>query len=133
MSAESAMETYLCRIALAAAANLLVSASDSDERDNPPQQKLVQVFALAKKRRLPISPCTVISIRRAPSSISGAGTAGYQRGSTGSRNQYCRRSLSVAYIKRKKIGLTCCPVSNSFVVDDMKGKEILNCRIRESR
>lgn len=31
----------------------------------------------------------------------------------------------VDYVKKHNIPLTCCPVSNSFVVDDMKGKEML--------
>lgn len=34
-------------------------------------------------------------------------------------------SKLVEYVKEHQIGLTCCPVSNRFVADDMKGKEII--------
>lgn len=121
MSAESAMETYLA--ALPYRSKFIGIGLDSDERDNPPQ-KFAQVFSLAKKDGFHITMhCDIDqegSIEHIRQALMDIGVDRLDHGT----NIVEDPSL-VAYIKEKKIGLTCCPVSNSFVVDDMKGKEIL--------
>lgn len=121
MSAESAMETY--QQALPYRDKFIGIGLDSDERNNPPS-KFAQVFSLAKQDGFHITMhCdidqenSIDHIRQALMEI------GVERLDHGT-NIVEDPSL-VAYIKEHKIGLTCCPVSNSFVVDDMKGKEML--------
>lgn len=121
MSAESAMETYLQ--ALPHRDKFIGIGLDSDERSNPPL-KFADVFALAKKDGFHITMhCdidqenSIDHIRQALLEI------GVERLDHGT-NIVEDPSL-VAYVKKHNIGLTCCPVSNSFVVDDMKGKEML--------
>ena len=120
MSAESAMETY--RQALPYRDKFIGIGLDSDERNNPPL-KFAEVFALAKKDGFHITMhCdidqenSIEHIRQALLEI------GIERLDHGT-NIVEDPSL-IAYIKEHNIGLTCCPVSNSFVVDDMKGKEM---------
>lgn len=121
MPAESAMETYLA--ALPYRDKFIGIGLDSDERDNPPQ-KFAQVFALAKKDGFHITMhCDIDqeeSIEHIRQALLDIGVDRLDHGT----NIVEDPSL-VAYVKEKNIGLTCCPVSNSFVVDDMKGKEIL--------
>ncbi len=120
MTAESAMETY--RQALPYRDKFIGIGLDSDERNNPPL-KFAEVFALAKKDGFHITMhCdidqenSIENIRQALLEI------GIERLDHGT-NIVEDPSL-IAYIKEHNIGLTCCPVSNSFVVDDMKGKEM---------
>ncbi len=120
MPAESAMETY--RQALPYRNKFIGIGLDSDERNNPPL-KFAEVFALAKKDGFHITMhCdidqenSIEHIRQALLEI------GIERLDHGT-NIVEDPSL-IAYIKEHNIGLTCCPVSNSFVVDDMKGKEM---------
>ena len=121
MPAESAMETYLA--ALPYRDKFIGIGLDSDERDNPPQ-KFAQVFALAKKDGFHITMhCDIDqeeSIEHIRQALLDIGVDRLDHGT----NIVEDPSL-VAYVKEKNIGLTCCPVSNSFVVNDMKGKEIL--------
>lgn len=121
MPAESAMETY--RQALPYRDKFIGIGLDSDERNNPPL-KFAEVFALAKKDGFHITMhCdidqenSIEHIRQALLEI------GIERLDHGT-NIVEDPSL-IAYIQEHNIGLTCCPVSNSFVVDDMKGKEML--------
>lgn len=120
MSAESAMETY--KQALPYRDKFIGIGLDSDERSNPPE-KFAEVFALAKKDGFHITMhCdidqenSIDHIRQALLEI------GVERLDHGT-NILEDPSL-VDYIKEHNIGLTCCPVSNSFVVEDMKGKEM---------
>ncbi|MFZ2538230.1 MAG: adenosine deaminase [Oscillospiraceae bacterium] len=120
MTAESAMETY--RQALPYRDKFIGIGLDSDERNNPPL-KFAEVFALAKKDGFHITMhCdidqenSIEHIRQALLEI------GIERLDHGT-NIVEDPSL-IAYIKEHNIGLTCCPISNSFVVDDMKGKEM---------
>lgn len=121
MSAESAMETYLS--ALPYRDKFIGIGLDSDERNNPPQ-KFDQVFARAKKDGFHITMhCDIDqenSIHHIRQALLDIGVDRLDHGT----NIVEDPSL-IAFIKENKIGLTCCPVSNSFVVDDMKGKEIL--------
>lgn len=121
MSAESAMETY--QAAFPYKDKILGIGLDSDERDNPPV-KFAAVFSQAKKDGFHITMhCdidqkdSIAHIRQALLEI------GVERLDHGTN--IVEDPELVAYIKEQKIGLTCCPVSNSFVVDDMKGREML--------
>jgi len=121
MSAESAMETY--RQALPYRDKFIGIGLDSDERNNPPL-KFAEVFALAKKDGFHITMhCDIDqenSIEHIRQALLEIGVERLDHGT----NIVEDPSL-IAYIKEHNIGLTCCPVSNSFVVDDMKGKEML--------
>lgn len=121
MSAESAMETY--QQALPYKDKILGIGLDSDERNNPPS-KFAEVFALAKKDGFHITMhCDIDqenSIGHIREALMDIGVERLDHGT----NIVEDPSL-VAYVKEHGIGLTCCPVSNSFVVDDMKGKEML--------
>lgn len=121
MPAESAMETY--RQALPYRDKFIGIGLDSDERNNPPS-KFAEVFALAKKDGFHITMhCDIDqhnSIEHIRQALLEIGVERLDHGT----NIVEDPSL-VAYIKEHNIGLTCCPVSNSFVVDDMKGKEML--------
>ena len=121
MSAESAMEMY--RQALPHRDKFIGIGLDSDERDNPPL-KFAEVFALAKRDGFHITVhCdidqenSIDHIRQALLNI------GVERLDHGT-NIVEDPSL-VAYVRERGIGLTCCPASNSFIRDDMKGKEML--------
>ena len=121
MSAESAMETF--KQALPYKDKILGIGLDSDERNNPPS-KFAEVFAMAKKEGFHITMhCDIDQdnsighIREALMDI------GVQRLDHGTN--IVEDPALVEYVKKNEIGLTCCPVSNSFVVDDMKGAEML--------
>lgn len=121
MSAESAMETY--KAALLYRDKFIGIGLDSDERDNPPE-KFAEVFALAKKDGFHITMhCdidqnnSIEHIRRALLDI------GVERIDHGTN--IVENPELVEYVKKHGIGFTCCPVSNSFVTEDMKGKEML--------
>jgi len=121
MSAESAMETY--KQALPYRDKILGIGLDSDERNNPPR-KFADVFALAKKDGFHITMhCDVDqenSIGHIREALMDIGVERLDHGT----NIVEDPSL-VAYIKERGIGLTCCPMSNGFIVDDLKGKEML--------
>lgn len=121
LSAESAMETY--REALPYRDKFIGIGLDSDERGNPPL-KFAEVFALARKDGFHITMhCDIDqenSIEHIRQALLEIGVDRLDHGT----NIVEDPSL-VSYIKEHHIGLTCCPVSNSFVVDDMKGKEII--------
>lgn len=121
MSAESAMETY--QEAKPYQDKILGIGLDSDERDNPPH-KFSEVFALAKEDGFYITMhCDIDqknSIEHIREALLEIGVDRLDHGT----NIVEDPSL-VLYAKEHGIGLTCCPVSNSFVVEDMKGKEML--------
>lgn len=121
MSAESAMETY--KEALPYKDKILGIGLDSDERNNPPK-KFAKVFELAKKDGFHITMhCDIDqedSIGHIREALMDIGVERLDHGTN-----IVEDATLIEYIKEQKIGLTCCPVSNSFVVDDMKGKEML--------
>jgi adenosine deaminase len=121
MSAESAMETY--KAALPFKDKILGIGLDSDERNNPPS-KFAEVFALAKKDGFHITMhCDIDqqdSIEHIRQVLMDIGVERIDHGTN-----IVEDPKLVEYVKERGIGFTCCPVSNSFVVDDMKGKEIL--------
>lgn len=121
MSAESAAETL--EQALPYRDKILGVGLDSDEQGNPPG-KFKEVFKKAKEAGFHLTMhCdidqdnSIGNIREALMEIQ------VERLDHGT-NIVEDREL-VDYVKEQGIGLTCCPVSNGFVVDDMKGKEIL--------
>ena len=96
---------------------------DSDERQNPPG-KFKEVFALAKKDDFHITMhCDIDqenSIEHIREALMDIGVERIDHGTN-----IVEDPTLVQYVKDHNIGFTCCPVSNSFVVDDMKGKEML--------
>ena len=122
MSAESAMETY--RAALPYKEKILGIGLDSDERGNPPS-KFAEVFNLAKQDGFHITMhCDIDqenSIEHIRQALLDYGVERLDHGTNIVENPDL-----VEYVKKHNIGLTCCPVSNSFVTSDMKGKEIID-------
>ncbi|SHH02300.1 adenosine deaminase [Anaerosphaera aminiphila DSM 21120] len=121
MSQESAIETY--EQMLPYGDKIIGIGLDSDERKNPPK-KFADVFARAKEDGFNITMhCdidqenSIEHIRQALLEI------GVQRIDHGTN--ILEDAKLVEYAKENGIGFTCCPVSNSFVTEDMKGKEIL--------
>lgn len=121
MPAESALETY--KAALPFKDKILGIGLDSDERKNPPE-KFAEVFALAKKDGFHITMhCDIDqenSIEHIRQALMDIGVERLDHGTNIVENPDL-----VDYVIKNNIGFTCCPVSNGFVVDDMKGKEIL--------
>ena len=122
MSAKSALEHFEMLLPYK---DLVIGVGlDSDERDNPPL-KFAEVFALAKKAGLKTTMhCDIDqkdSIEHIRDVIEKVQVDRIDHGT----NIVEDPSL-VTEIIEKKIGLTCCPVSNSFVTSDMKGKEIVD-------
>ncbi|HBT96077.1 MAG TPA: adenosine deaminase [Coriobacteriia bacterium] len=120
-SAESAMETY--EQALPHKDLILGIGLDSDERDNPPL-KFAEVFARAKADGFPVAMhCDIDqenSIEHIRQALLEIGVDRLDHGTN-----IVEDPTLVAYVKEHGIGLTCCPASNGFVGDDMKGKEIV--------
>jgi adenosine deaminase len=120
MSAESAMATYEAMLPYK---DMIIGIGlDSDEKNNPPE-KFTEVFGRAKADGLHITMhCDIDQV----DSIEHIRTC---------LKKICVERLDhgtnivedpdlVDYAIENKIGFTCCPVSNSFVTADMKGKEI---------
>jgi adenosine deaminase len=121
MTAESAMETY--KAALPYKDKFIGIGLDSDERNNPPS-KFAEVFALAKKDGLHITMhCDIDqqnSIEHIRQALMDIGVERLDHGTN-----IVEDPKLVEFVRERGIGLTCCPVSNSFVTSDMKGKEIV--------
>lgn len=121
MSLKSAIETY--ESALPYKDKFIAVGLDSDERNNPPE-KFAEVFARAKKDGFKVTiHCDIDqenSIGNIRTALMEIGADRIDHGT----NIVEDESL-VSFAKDNKIGFTCCPVSNSFVTDDMKGKEIV--------
>lgn len=122
-SAESAMETMESALPLLRDYFIGVGL-DSDERGNPPI-KFKEVYAKARSVGLKLTchcdidqPNSIEHIRQALLEI------GVDRIDHGT-NIVEDRSL-VKFVAEKGIGLTCCPISNSFVVPTMKAPEMLD-------
>lgn len=96
---------------------------DSDERDNPPA-KFAAVFARARAEGFLLTMhCDIDqknSIEHIRQVIEDIGVDRIDHGTNIVENP-----ALVAAAKAKGLGLTCCPVSNSFVTEDMKATEIV--------
>lgn len=120
-SAESAAETLAA--ALPYKDLILGVGLDSDERANPPA-KFTQVFADARAAGFKLTMhCDIDqdqSIENIRQVIEDIAVDRIDHGTNIVENPEL-----VAEVKRRGLGLTTCPVSNSFVTEDMKSKEIL--------
>ncbi len=95
---------------------------DSDERDNPPL-KFEKVFAQAKADGYHITMhCDIDQVDSIEHIRDALNVVGVERIDHGTN--IVEDPTLVEDVLQRKIGFTCCPVSNSFVTDDMKGKEI---------
>lgn len=121
MSAESAMETYEAMLPYK---EMIIGVGlDSDERDNPPE-KFQEVFARAKADGLHITMhCDIDQIDSIEHIRTCLMEIGVERLDHGTN--IVEDPKLVDYVVEHKIGFTCCPVSNSFVTKDMKGKEMI--------
>lgn len=121
MSAESAMETY--EQMLPHKDKIIGIGLDSDERNNPPE-KFAAVFARAKADGLHITMhCDIDQIDSIGHIRTCLMDIGVERLDHGTN--IVEDPALVQYVIDHRIGFTCCPCSNSFVTEDMKGKEIL--------
>lgn len=96
---------------------------DSDERDNPPS-KFTEVFARARAEGYLLTMhCDIDqhgSIEHIRQVLEEIGVDRIDHGTN-----IVESPALVQLVKERGIGLTCCPVSNSFVTDDMKAAEIV--------
>lgn len=120
MSYKSAKETY--KQMLPYKNKIIAIGLDSDERNNPPE-KFKDIFKQAKKDGLHITMhCDIDqidSIKHIRTCLKDIKVERIDHGT----NIVEDESL-VKFAIKNKIGFTCCPVSNSFVTKDMKGKEM---------
>ncbi len=96
---------------------------DSDERGNPPS-KFAAVFARARQEGYQLTMhCDIDqegSIEHIRQALEDIGVDRIDHGTN-----IVESYALVETVKRKGIGLTCCPISNRFVTGDMKAKEIV--------
>lgn len=120
MSEDSAVKHY--EMALPYKDKILGVGLDSDERNNPPL-KFEKLFKRAKEDGFNLTMhCDIDqidSIKHIEDVLYTVKTSRIDHGTNIVENEKL-----VDYAVKNKIGFTCCPVSNSFVTDDMKGKEI---------
>jgi adenosine deaminase len=121
LSAASALETLTTALPFA---DMFIGVGlDSDERENPPA-KFAGVFALARENGLLVTAhCDIDqagSIENIRQVLEDIGVDRIDHGTNIVENP-----ALVAIVRDRGIGLTCCPVSNSFVTADMKAAEIV--------
>ncbi|TFC24964.1 adenosine deaminase [Cryobacterium sp. MDB1-18-2] len=120
-SAESAHETLLAALPYR---DLIVGVGlDSDERGNPPA-KFAEVFRLAREAGLRLTMhCDIDQVGSIENIRQVLGEVRVDRIDHGTN--ILEDPALVALVRERRIGLTCCPVSNSFVTSDMKAREIV--------
>ena len=97
---------------------------DSDERGNPPS-KFAEVFARARREGYLLTMhCDIDQIGSIENIRQALEDIGVDRIDHGTN--IVESPTLVEHVKQRGIGLTCCPMSNSFVTSDMKGKEIVS-------
>ncbi len=105
-------------------ADIIGVGLDSDERGNPPS-KFADVFARARAEGFLLTMhCDIdqqSSIEHIRQVIEDIGVDRIDHGTNIVENP-----ALVAVARAKGLGLTCCPVSNSFVTNDMKATEIVS-------
>lgn len=120
LSEESAIEHY--EMALPHRSKFIGIGLDSDERNNPPR-KFERVFARAKADGFKITMhCDIDQVGSINNIHDALHVIGVDRIDHGTN--IVEDPALVDYAIKNGIGLTCCPVSNSFVTDDMKAKEM---------
>jgi adenosine deaminase len=120
MSAESAMETL--EQALPYGDSIVGVGLDSDERGNPPV-KFREVFARARREGFRLTMhCDVDQEDSVAHIWQCLDEIQVERVDHG-LNALEDPSL-IAEINRRGLGLTCCPISNSYVTDGLKSREI---------
>ena len=121
LSADYAMATLM--EALPYKDSIIGIGLDSDERGNPPS-KFAAVFARARAEGFLLTMhCDIDqanSIEHIRQAIEEIGVDRIDHGTN-----IVESPALVAEVKRRGIGLTCCPVSNSFVTSDMKSAEMV--------
>ena len=96
---------------------------DSDERDNPPA-KFAAVFALARSEGLLLTMhCDIDQVGSIENIRQVLEQIAVDRIDHGTN--IVESPELVDLVLERGIGLTCCPVSNSFVTSDMKAAEII--------
>ena len=119
-SAESAQETL--HASLPYRDRIIGVGLDSDERGNPPE-KFAEVFAAAKEAGYRLTMHCDIDQEQSIANIATVlRTIGVERIDHGTN--IVEDPELVAEAKERGIGFTCCPLSNSFVTEEMKGHEI---------
>ncbi len=97
---------------------------DSDERDNPPS-KFAEVFARARREGYQLTMhCDIDQVGSIENIRQALEDIGVDRIDHGTN--IVESPPLVEQLKRRGIGLTCCPISNSFVTSDMKANEIVS-------
>jgi adenosine deaminase len=121
-SAESALQTL--QDALPYKDQFIGVGLDSDERDNPPS-KFAEVFALARAEGLKLTMhCDIDQVGSIENIRQVLDEIQVDRIDHGTN--IVENPDLVALLLERQIGLTCCPVSNSFVSADMKAAEIID-------
>ena len=119
-SADSARETL--EASLPYRDRIVGVGLDSDERGNPPE-KFADVFAAAKEAGYRLTMHCDIDQEQSIANIATVlHSIGVERIDHGTN--ILEDPALVAEAKQHGIGFTCCPLSNSFVTEEMKGREI---------
>jgi adenosine deaminase len=96
---------------------------DSDERNNPPT-KFAEVFALARSNGLKLTMhCDIDQVGSIENIRQVLEEIGVDRIDHGTN--IVENPELVTLVRERRLGLTCCPVSNSFVTADMKAAEMV--------
>src|SRR5262245_32002734 len=120
LSAESAMETL--EQSLPYGDWIVGVGLDSDERGNPPV-KFEEVFARARREGFRLTMhCDVVQDDSVAHIWQCLDTIGVERVDHGVNA--LEDPALVAEINRRGLGLTCCPISNSYVTDGLKAAEL---------
>ncbi|KAF7846167.1 hypothetical protein BT93_L5038 [Corymbia citriodora subsp. variegata] len=124
-SADSAMTTLTSLLSLPKSTTSLITGIglDSDERNNPPS-KFTEVFALAREHNYNLTAHCDIDQQNTLSHIHQALHDLKVHRLDHGTNIIDSPDL-IDYAIKHNIGLTTCPISNSIVTSDFKGKEIL--------
>ena len=121
-TAESATLTLSSLLASANRAHVTGVGLDSDEAGNPPL-KFAAVYAQAKEAGLRLTMhCDVDQVDSIEHIRQAVRQIGVERIDHGTN--VVEDPTLVDEILQKSIGLTCCPISNSVVCSDFKGKEM---------
>ncbi|HEY3737003.1 MAG TPA: adenosine deaminase [Jatrophihabitans sp.] len=121
MSADSAAETLEASVPFKD--KILGVGLDSDERENPPS-KFAATFARARELGYHLTMhCDIDQLNSIEHIRQAVEEIGVERIDHGT-NIVEDQSL-VDVVLERGLGLTCCPVSNSFVTADMKAKEMV--------